>query len=150
MNPQNIKWYFIVNKNFLYKINLKRNKPKLGNVSDLLLQLASPTYILSGDTDIADLDLVELEDGEYGFVEKSENVKLKKFQGFRIYQASNGKLTSTRVPWISDDERQEHSLEVVYFCDSIEGLFIKIYKSKGFNLRRVLNKESYSLEMDAC
>lgn len=136
-----------MNKNFLYKINLKRKKPKLVNASDLLLQLASPTYILSSDTDITDLDLVELEDGEYGHVEESENVEFKTFQGFRICQSIGKKLRSTYVPWLCCDG-EERRLDIVYFSNTTEGLFIKIHKSEGFILKKVLNKDNYSLDID--
>jgi len=145
---KNINEIFIVNKNFFYKLKLERKKPKVGGISDLLQSVASPTYILANDSDIKDLNLVMDQEDLY-VSEKEQNPKnLVSFQGFQIYQYSGTKLKSTYIPWGGNDG-ETHHLDIVYFSDAAEGLFIKINNSDGFALKKVLDLQSYTIEIDS-
>lgn len=137
-----------MNKNFSYKLKLERKKSKVGGISDLLQSVASPTYILANDSDIKDLNLVMNQEDLY-VSEKEQNPKnLVSFQGFQIYQYSDTKLKSTYIPWGGNDG-ETHHLDIVYFSDAAEGLFIKISNSEGFALKKVLDPQSYTIEIDA-
>lgn len=137
-----------MNKNYFYKLKLKRKKPKVGGISDLLQSLASPTYILANSGDIEDLNLFESREGLYIPLEDQGDKNLLSFQGFQIHQYSAGKLKSTFIQWNCDDG-EPHYLDFVYFSDKADGLFIKINNSNGFALKRVLDSKNYTLEIDA-
>jgi hypothetical protein len=135
-----------VNKSSFYKLKLERKKTKMGGISDLLQSVASsPTYILANNPEIKDLNLVMGQEDLYVSGKEQNPKKLVSFQGFQIYQYSSEKLKSTYIPWICNDGETRH-LDVVYFSDSVEGLFLRINSSEGLVLKRVLDKDGYTLE----
>lgn len=148
MISKNINEIFIMNKNFFYKLKLERKKPKVGRISDLVQSLVSPTCILANSGDIDDLNLFESREGLYIPLEEQGDKILVNFQGFQIHQYSAGKLKSTYIPWICNDG-ETHYLDFVYFSDKADGLFIKINNSNGFTLKKVLDPQNYTLEIDA-
>ena len=135
-----------MNKNFFYKLKLERKKPKVGGISDLLQSVASSsTYILTNDSDIEDLRLIRAQEDLYAPAKEQDENKLFNFQGFRIHQQVGNKLKSIDVPWICKDGETRY-LDVVYFSDSVEGLFLKVQGSAGLVLKRVLDEDGYTLE----
>lgn len=145
MISKNINEIFTMNKNFFYKLKLERKKPKVGGISDFLQSVASPTYILASDSDIEDLRLIRAEEDVYVSGKEQDENKLLSFQGLQIYQQTSDKPKSIEVPWICKDGETRY-LDVVYFSDSVEGLFLKVQSPAGFVLKRVLDKDGYTLE----
>lgn len=67
----------------------------MGGISDLLQSVASsPTYILTNDPEIKDLNLVMDQEDLYVSGKEQNPKKLVSFQGFQIYQYSGKKLKS--------------------------------------------------------
>ncbi|KRI61205.1 hypothetical protein APC62_09885 [Acinetobacter pittii] len=136
-----------MNKNFIYKVTLKKKQSNDGGIYGLLNNfLQTEEYFLWADIDILDLELSEISENNFSESKEQSNSKKYKFSAFNLCTKARSGFRPIDLVWVCDND-EVNNLSTVYFSDSTDGMFIKKSNSKGIVLTRVLGNESFTTEI---